>query len=173
MGVGNNNIKNNHPISWMQTLVAGFLSIGMHAFLLKIASFFQIHAESGGLLKLLVLQLKKGGAYFNVEVKSVVTYLVPPTVWIWLLFHFLTGFLMVILYRLFLKGHLSKNVIVEGFLFSLFPWIINSFVVLPLLNQGLFGYQAIPFSGVLYFFLANTLFGVVFVLLNSKLNFKH
>jgi hypothetical protein len=162
MGVGKSHTQNTGSVSWMQTFVAGFLSIGIHAFLLKIAGFFQIQAESGGLLKLLALQLKSVGAYFNVEVKGLLAYLLPPPVWIWLVFHFLTGFLMVILYRLLLKGRLSNNVFTEGFLFSLFPWIINSFIVLPLLDQGIFGYQTIPFSGILYFFIANSLFGVKF-----------
>ena len=43
-------------------------------------------------------------------------------------------------------------------LFSLFPWLINSAVVLPLLGQGFAGLYRLRWQDALFFFIANWAF---------------
>ena len=49
----------------------------------------------------------------------------------------------------------------KGGLFSLLPWAINGFIVLPLLGQGVLGMHAMTAGGILYFFETNAVFGLV------------
>ncbi|WP_121812197.1 hypothetical protein [Mucilaginibacter kameinonensis] len=129
-------------------VMAGFTAITLNTIMLKLAKAFGIKAESGGLLKLALRMLT--GSFSSVPFIK--------TDWFWILFHFATGAVMVVIYPAFF-GRLPLSTFIKGLLFSLFPWVINGIIVLPLLNQGLFGLRALPISGVFYFFLANLLFG--------------
>lgn len=128
--------------------IAGFTAISLNTIMLKLAKTFDVKAESGGLLKL-TLKMLPGSLSNATFIK---------TDWFWILFHFLTGAVMIIMYRVFFNK-LSLSTFFKGLLFSLFPWIVNGLIVLPLLSQGIFGLKALPLSGVVYFFLANLLFG--------------
>ncbi|QEM02686.1 hypothetical protein DIU31_003825 [Mucilaginibacter rubeus] len=128
--------------------IAGFTAITLNTIMLKLAKIFNIKAESGGLLKLTLKILPS----FLTNATFI------KTDWFWLLFHFGTGAVMVIIYAAFFNK-LALSTFFKGLLFSLFPWVVNGVVVLPTLNQGIFGLKALPLSGVFYFFLANILFG--------------
>jgi hypothetical protein len=131
-----------------QTL-AGISAITLNTLLLKAAKPMHIKAEGGGLLKLILLIIPTAVAkqpFLHSDL-------------FWYIFHYLTGGTMVILYFVFFNKLLQTQ-IMKGTLFSLFPWLINGFVVLPLLNQGMLGINSLPLSGILYFFAANLLFGI-------------
>lgn len=128
--------------------IAGFTAITLNTIMLKLAKTFDIKAESGGLLKL-TLKMLPGSLNNTTFVK---------TDWFAILFHFGTGAVMVIIYTAFFN-RLVLSKFFKGLLFSLFPWVVNGVIVLPLLNQGIFGLDTLPLSGAFYFFLANLLFG--------------
>ncbi|MCA1652576.1 MAG: hypothetical protein LC753_20690, partial [Acidobacteria bacterium] len=50
----------------------------------------------------------------------------------------------------------------------LLPWLVNGLVVLPLLGQGVLGYQRLALSGMAYFFVANWSFGAALGVLYEK-----
>jgi hypothetical protein len=137
---------------------AGIVAITINTILLKAAILLNIKAESGGLLKLLLQYPPEG-------IKQLP--FVHGTLF-WIIFHYLTGMGMVLLYAYLLKPLLPGKGWIKGSLFSLFPWFINGFIVLPLLGQGLLGYQALSISGILYFFIANWAFGLLVGILDEK-----
>lgn len=137
-----------HPRLYLG-LLAGVVAITANTLGLKAAPLMAVNAESGGLLKLVLLHttpvLPAGGLPEGFK----------------LLFHYLTGLGMVGLYVLVFEPRLPDNGWVKGGLFSLLPWVLNGFVVLPLLGQGLAGGHVLTAGGMAYFFVANAVFGLV------------
>ncbi|ANI89276.1 hypothetical protein A9P82_08225 [Arachidicoccus ginsenosidimutans] len=133
-----------------QTFLYGFFAIAINTIILQIAMpVFHIQAESGGLLKL-VLQLPflKSLSFLHSKIFSV-------------LFHFMVGFSMVWLYHILFAKRACTKPFIKGILFSFIPWLLNSAIVLPLLHQGFAGHQIISVAGMMYFFIANLLFGLM------------
>jgi len=155
-------METNHLIKLQRGLLAGLVAITVHTVLLKLAPLMTIEAESGGLLKLVILQVNP---YLSVSVISFF-----HTTVFWIFFHYLTGFTMVVLYMYVLEPVLPGKILLKGSLFSLFPWLINGMIVLPLLGQGIFGYHKLPLSGMIYFFIANGMFALLFVYLQQRFN---
>jgi hypothetical protein len=132
--------------------IAGFTAITINTIMLKFSSVFGIKAESGGLLKLVIIWLPKAVSNMGF-VKTQV---------FWYIFHFATGAAMVIFYYLTFKK-INMPVLWKGILFSLFPWLINALIVLPLLHQGVLGITKLSAEGIVYFFFANLAFGLSLV----------
>lgn len=141
-------------------MLTGLIAITVNTIALKVAPLFNIEAESGGLLKLVIIQVKP---FVNASTISFF-----QTIVFWIFFHYLTGFTMIILYMYFLEPVLPGKALLSGTLFSLVPWLINGLIVLPMLGQGIFGYQKLPLSGMIYFFIANWMFAVLFVYLYKR-----
>lgn len=131
---------------------AGLIAITLNTLLLKAAPILHIEAESGGLLKLILLHTQ---LYMSDAMLACV-----HTAAFGVLFHYLTGFTMVILYVYLFEPLLPGKRWQKGSLFSLLPWMINGFIVLPLLGQGFIGIQQLPVTGIIYFFVANWIFGI-------------
>lgn len=142
---------NKHSPYLLEGLLAGFIAITVNALVLKAAPLFHIQAESGGLLKLILLHSHD---YFG---HGMLLYF--ETALFWLLFHYLTGFSMVLIYLYIFEPLLAGRGWLKGSLFSLFPWMINGLIVLPLLRQGILGIHQLSTAGIIYFFIANWLFG--------------
>lgn len=142
--------------------LAGFVAISVNTIMLKSAKPLGIVAEGGGLLRLNVLYL---GPLF--QRLGISTWWkskgLPPlsSLSFWLAFHYGTGFVMVFVYTQVFERLLPGRGLAKGSAFSLLPWLINSLVVLPLIGGGTFGRRQLPFSGMVYFFVANWSFGAV------------
>ena len=153
-----------HSPDFLKGLFAGFIAITVNIIALKAAPLFHIMAESGGLLKLVTMQVKPfAGA------STIAFFQTTP---FWILFHYLTGFAMILLYMYLLEPVLPGKAWLSGTLFSFFPWLINGLIVLPILGQGVFGIHKLPLSGMVYFFIANWLFAVLFVYLYKRFRKK-
>jgi hypothetical protein len=142
-------------------LLAGLVAITANTLVLKAAPLLAVNAESGGLLKLVLLHTKLLLPAGGIPVVRSEGFK--------LLFHYLTGLGMVGLYVLVFEPRLPGNGWAKGGLFSLLPWAINGFVVLPLLGQGVVGGHALTAGGIAYFFGANWLFGCVLGVAYEKL----
>ena len=145
-------------------LLAALIAITVNTIALKAAPLLGIMAESGGLLKLVIMQVKP-----SVNAPTIAFF---QTTAFWIVFHYLTGFAMTILYVYLLESLLPGKALQSGTLFSFVPWLINGLIVLPLLGQGVFGYYKLPLSGMVYFFFANWLFAVLFVWLYKRFRNK-
>jgi hypothetical protein len=142
-------------------LLSGFLAITLNTLMLRLAKPLHIKAESGGLLKLVILHLPFGTEQLGFLHDDL----------FWYLFHYSTGAIMVLVYFVFFEK-INCRLYVKGLLFSLFPWLINSLIVLPLLKQGIFGSFQVPASGIIYFFFANSFFGLSLAYINGYLKSK-
>ncbi|TKT84746.1 hypothetical protein [Dyadobacter frigoris] len=151
---------NKQSSTFVNGLKAGLLAISINTIFLKAGPLLKIKAESGGLLKLILLH---STPYLNSSFHSIF-----QTTSFWLIFHYLTGFAMVALYVYILEPWLPYKGCQKGSVFSLVPWLINAFIVLPLLGQGIAGLQALPLSGIIYFFIANWLFAIVLGILYER-----
>ena len=140
-----------HSPHLFKGFLAGLIAITANTILLKAAPALHIQAESGGLLKLILLHTQD---YFS---QGMFVYF--KTTLFWLLFHYLTGFTMVLIYLYIFEPVLPGKGWLKGSLFSLFPWLINGLIVLPLLSQGMLGIHQLSMAGIIYFFIVNWLFG--------------
>lgn len=143
-------------------VVAGAAAITINTILLRADRLLGLRAEGGGLLKLMTQTggalAKRAGAGAMWE-QSFVPRI--HTIAFWAMFHYVTGFGMVVLYVVWFVRWLPGNGWVKGALFSLLPWVINAVIVLPLLGNGFAGSRVLSAAGMAYFFLCNTVFGVV------------
>ncbi|QEM11717.1 hypothetical protein [Mucilaginibacter rubeus] len=120
--------------------------------MLKVSNLIGIKAESGGLLKLILLWLPRPISGLDLFKTQFFRYL----------FHFATGAAMVFVYHLTLEKS-TIRVFWKGVVFSCFPWLVNGLIVLPLLHQGVLGIGQLSVSGIIYFFFANLAFGLSLV----------
>ena len=79
---------------------------------------------------------------------------------------------MVLMYVYLFEKLLPGNAWLKGSLFSLLPWSINGCIVLPLLGQGFIGVHKLTTAGMIYFFLANWMFGLVLGVVYENLSKK-
>lgn len=160
-------------IKIMAAFWAGLVAISLNTILLKIARYLGIVAESGGLLKLLVIYLKPSMEKFGVSEKwTALGFPGPASLPFWLVFHYMTGYLMVLLYTLIFRPRTSERRfiggLVKGSIFSLLPWLIHCLFVLPQLGQKPFGIHRLTKLGIAYFFIANWTFGAVLGILYEQ-----
>lgn len=141
-----------HSPHLFKGFLAGLIAITANTILLKTAPLLHIQAESGGLLKLILLHTHD---YLS---QGMLLYF--KTTLFWLLFHYVTGFSMVLIYLYVFEPVLPGKGWLKGSLFSLLPWMINGLIVLPLLGQGILGIHQLSMTGII-FFIANWLFGWV------------
>ncbi len=157
---------NNHISNKLRNaLWAGFIAITANTLFLKAAPLLHVAAESGGLLKLVLLHTKQ---YLPSNILSL-----TKTTGFWLFFHYLTGFGMVLMYAYLFEPLLPGKGWVKGSLFSLVPWLINGCIVLPLLGQGIMGVHQLSASGMIYFFFANLIFGLVLGVVYEKRSIQY
>ncbi len=90
----------NHSPHLFKGFLAGFIAITANTFLLKAAPLLHIKAESGGLLKLILLHTHD---YFS---QGMLLYF--KTTMFWLLFHYVTGFSMVLIYLYIFETNTSR-----------------------------------------------------------------
>lgn len=145
-------------------LVVGLVAITANTIILKAAPLIHVSAGTGGLLKLVLLHTKQ---YLPSNVLSL-----TKTTGFFLFFHYLTGFGMVLIYVYLFEPLLPGKGWVKGSLFSLVPWLINGCIVLPLLGQGFMGVYQLTTAGMIYFFIANWIFGLVLGVVYEHLSKK-
>ena len=141
-------------------LIAGFIGISANTVALKLAPLFHVDPGAGGLLQLLLLYASRTLPWIVPFMHSL-GLTKPPSLIGYLWFHYLTGLGMIALYFYGIAWWLPGPRWWRGTLFSIFPWLINSAIVLPQLGQGFAGLKTLAPSGVLYFFFANWICFVV------------
>lgn len=76
-------------------------------------------------------------------------------------FKVLVGLLMALVYTLLLAPRLRGGSLRKGLIAALLFWLLNAFVVLPMLGKGIAGAGALADTGIVSYALAHTLFFVV------------
>jgi hypothetical protein len=143
-------------------LLAGFGAVCVHTVLLRSADLFDLEVESGGLFRLLRLYFGATFTTWGVDRWwASIGLPMPGTMTFWVLFHTFVGILFGAFYALVVEPFLRGAGWYKGGVFSLLPWIINSVVVMPLLGNGFAAMNTLSPGGMVWFFVANTLFGIL------------
>lgn len=151
--------------SLRSALLAGSIAIVVNMLLLQWSAKAGLLTGQGSLSQLLVW-LHTGRLMWQLPPIGGI----PAAVWR-PLFHIVVGLAMAVFYALFLEPRLSKvfTPLVSGLFYALGVWLINAWMVLPLLGMGIAGESIVPTSGMMYFAFAHTAFFVILTILYAKL----
>lgn len=149
-------------------LIAGTIAIVINILLLQLGSVLGLHTGHGGLLKFLVTVTHLGPIQWDRAPLN----MLPAPFWK-ITFHFVVGLGMAVFYVIFLEPKLRRvfTPLVSGLFYALALWLVNAWVILPVLGMGIAGEAAIPLSGMIYFAFAHTVFFVILAILYAK--FSH
>jgi len=154
-------------------LMAATAAIAVNTFILKIAPVIKIKAGAGGLFGL--LRKHFGAAFTDLGLSGIWTSLglpQPGTLLFYIFFHSLIGFLMSILYVYAIEKYLAGSGLKKGAIFSILPWLFNSIIVLPMLGKGFAGSGVLNIVGLVYFFIANGVYGIMLGYLYEKISLR-
>lgn len=145
-------------------LLAGSIAIAVNMLLLRWSAKAGLQTGQGSLSQLLVW-LHTGRLMWQLPSIGGI----PATVWR-PVFHVVVGLLLAVIYALFLEPRLRKvfTPLVSGLFYALGIWLLNAWIVLPLLGMGIAGESIVPAIGMLYFAFAHTAFFVILSILYAK-----
>ncbi len=157
----------------MTRVSAGFwatlIAITVSTVVLRLAEPLGLQVGGGVLLRFVVLYLGPVVEGLSIDRAWTAAGLPgPSSPTFGLIFRYVSGFGIAVLYVFVLERVLAGNGLIKGVLFSFVPWLVAGLVVMPLLGEGAFGVQELPMSGVAYFFAANLSFSVVLGVLYER-----
>lgn len=146
-------------------LLAGSIAIAVNMLLLRWSAKAGLQTGQGSLSQLLVW-LHSGRLIWQLPPIGGI----PATVWR-PVFHVIVGLILAVFYALFLEPRLRKafTPLMSGLFYALGVWLLNAWIVLPLLGMGIAGESIVPPIGMLYFAFAHTAFFVILSLLYARL----
>jgi hypothetical protein len=135
------------------SLGAGAITIALNMAALWSADLVHLPTAHGGLLKLLVqltgLPLPHDGTF-----KAA--------------FHVVVGLTMALVYGLFLEPQWRASAFTLGLTYAAVVWVVNAFVVLPVVGEGIAGSATLNAPGILWFAVAHTIFFVALSFLYQR-----
>jgi small-conductance mechanosensitive channel len=153
--------------SWRERMViallAGSVAIAVNTGLLALADALGFTTSRGGLLRL-VRDLIAG---VSTEAGAVLAPLVSSAAF-QTLFHIVVGLLMAIFYAFVLELVMAGPAWLRGFLYAAGAWLLNAFVVLPLIGEGIAGSGHLGIAGIVGFAVIHTVFFVLLALLFAQ-----
>jgi len=84
-------------------------------------------------------------------------------------FHVFIGLLMVLFYAYVLEPVLPGRPLVKGLIYAAIVWLLNAFIVLPAIGEGLAGSARLGVGGIAGFAVIHTVFFVLLALLYAHL----
>jgi len=133
-------------------VLAGAIAIAVNTGLLAGADAAGLPTAHGGLLRLLhdvfapALPMPSGAA-------------------IQLGFHVFVGLVMAVIYAVLLEAWLPGRPVLKGLTYAAAAWLMNAFVVLPLIGEGVAGDRHLDAAGIVGFAVAHTVFFVLLAVL--------
>lgn len=145
-------------------LLAGSIAIAVNMLLLRWSAKAGLQTGQGSLSQLLVW-LHSGRLMWQLPPIGGI----PGPVWR-PVFHVIVGLILAVIYALFLEPRLRKvfTPLVSGLFYALGVWLVNAWIVLPLLGMGIAGESIVRPIGMIYFAFAHTTFFVILSLLYAK-----
>jgi len=145
------------PFRVFAALLAGMIALAANIALLSIASAAAIRTAHGGLFLLLtrIIHPVAPSRSFMDGWKI----FVPPVSQS--VFHIVTGLVMAIFYALVLEPKLPGRRFFKGVAYGTAIWFLNTFLVLPLTDEGIAGSRHINTVGLIAFALAHMIFFLV------------
>lgn len=153
------------PTSRRAAFWAGLIAIVVNTALLHLAEVIPLKTEAGGLLKLLkigfgdlIARSSIGEIWLRLQLPA------PDSVIFKTGFHVAVGLAMALFYAAYVEPRLAGSPWRKGLLYACGLWLINAFVLLPWIGEGIAGSRQLSFAGLAYYAVAHTMF---FVLLAS------
>ena len=161
----------NIPKKIFYALVTGAIAITINILLLNLCDAVGIVTARGGLQRLVRLWL--GGPLTQIGVAELWTGAGlpgPDTAFFRTGFKVSVGLAMAVFYPLVFEPLVAGGTLLKGLAYSLFAWVINAFVVLPLLGEGIAGAKLLTVGGMAAFAAAHTVFFIVLAYLYAGLS---
>lgn len=157
-------------LSLRAALLAGLIAIIINTVLLHLAQFIPLRTEAGSLLKLLKLGFGDAlaASYLN-EVWHRLQLSSPGSEVFKTGFHVFIGLAMALVYAAVFEPWLPGSAWRKGFWYALLAWLLNAFVVLPWIGEGIAGNHHLGLTGMVYYAVAHTVFFVLLALLYARL----
>lgn len=155
-------------------VLAGLIAIMINTALLQVADLIPLQTAHGGLLKLLQLlvsDMVRASGLTNIWLSA--GFPAADTAVFKLGFHILIGLLMAVIYAVMLEPLLTGSAIKKGLLYALLVWLVNAMIILPWIGEGFAGNLHLSLAGMLYFFVAHTIFFVALSLLYALLTHRN
>lgn len=156
-------------ISFRAALLAGLIAIIINTVLLNLAQFIPLRTEAGGLLKLLNI------GFADIQATSFISDIwhrlhmpAPDSEVFKTLFHIVVGLVMALVYAALFEPRLPGQPWVKGLLYALLAWLLNAFVVLPWIGEGIAGIHHLSLTGMVYYAVAHTVFFVPLALFYAR-----
>jgi hypothetical protein len=137
-------------------LISGAIAITLNMAALTAADLVHVPTAHGGLLRLL---LEMCGKQTTLPVSNEVQ----------LVFHFVVGLLMAVMYALIVEPIVPGPAWLRGLTYAILVWLANACFVLPETGEGFAGSRHLTLTGMLWFAAAHTLFFVVQATAYSRL----
>ena len=153
-------------------LLAGLIAILINTLLLHLADYIPLETARGGLLKL--LKTSFGGALERSAIGDLWNGLglpKPDSAVFKSGFHIVVGLLMAVVYAFLFEPYVPGSAWVKGVLYALLAWLLNAFVLLPAIDEGIAGHHHLTFAGMAYYAVAHTVFFVLLAVLYVR--FRH
>ena len=151
-------------------LLAGLIAILINTALLHMAEFIPLKVQGAGLFK--GLKLVFGGFVAQTPLPALWAQLhlpAPESAKFKFWFHAVVGLVMAVVYAALLEPRLPGPAWVKGLLYALLAWLLNAFVLLPAIGEGVAGvHQSTP-AGIAYYGIAHTVFFVLMAVLYARL----
>ncbi|MCW8308732.1 MULTISPECIES: hypothetical protein [Acidiphilium] len=150
-------------------LAAGAIAIVINSFILFAADWIPLVTAHGGLLKL--IKPFVAGPLQTSGVASLWRTLdlpAPQTMVFKIGFHIAVGLAMAVAYAFIFEPVLRGPAWLKGLLYAAFAWIMNAFIVLPWIGEGIAGSRNLSLAGMAYFAFAHTVFFVLLAILYAQ-----
>lgn len=151
-------------------LIAGAIAITINILLFNLADALGIVTARGGLQRLVrgwlaapIVQSGVGGVWLATGLPG------PDTALFRTGFKVCVGLGMAAFYALALEARLPGHALMKSLIYALFAWVLNAFIVLPLLGEGIAGARALTAAGMLWFATAHTVFFIVVAFIYERL----
>jgi hypothetical protein len=154
----------------VHALVAGIIAITINILLLNLCDAYGIVTARGGLQRLVRIWLGGPMTQLGIAEAWAAAGLPGPDTSI-----FRTGFKvsvglgMAVFYALIFERLVGRGPLLKGLVYALLAWLINAFVVLPLLGEGIAGAKLLTMFGMTCFALAHTAFFIVLAYIYAAL----
>lgn len=147
-------------------LAAGAIAISVNTLILFAANLIPLATAHGGILTLIkpvaAVLLRETGIAAGWNDLGLPG---PANPWFQAGFHIAVGLVMAIFYALILERILSGPAWLRGVIYALPVWLANTFIVLPLIGEGIAGSSNLTLAGMIYFAVAHTIFFVLLAVL--------
>ena len=157
------------PMAGRAALWAGLIAIVVNTALLHLAEVIPLKTEAGGLLKL--LKMGFGDVIARSSISEIWLRLqlpAPDSVIFKTGFHVAVGLSMALVYAAYLEPRLAGSAWRKGLLYACGLWLINAFVLLPWIGEGIAGSRQLSFAGMTYYAVAHTVFFLLLAWLYAR-----